>query len=435
MSDQEENALAATGGSTVHKDTSASGTAQAALDSLQSRLDSLGNDFQDRLDRTWDKCHNEHEFLSQERKDLECRITSDYRQQIREVTTDFQAQLGRAEGKWNDAANSLHRGQKDMCREIQEQNEDKTKHFADALSEMVDKYVDLDKRVRAKTLGVIQEHSSGQSSGISTLSKEDSAVKSWKKEWMNTRTVQATQLIKPLCYEGTGDVRAWVRLYERYADLLGWRDIDKCNSLPLFLRGDAQVWYQGLAQDQADSWQGVLTLLYGRYDAPESKWITARELSTKRLLLGQTVENFGNEVRRKQQELDLSEPVALAYFINGLPSHVRQTVSQAMPQDLQTAQRLARNAVKIHQIDDMHHVSVIKEERSEEWETLRKMILDLSQQVRQLTTSAPHVAGSGMIVPPVRRTTRGEVQCYGCGRTGHIRRNCQEPQQGPTARQ
>jgi hypothetical protein len=59
----------------------------------------------------------------------------------------------------------------------------------------------------------------------------------------------------------------------------------------------------------------LLQLLYKRHDAPESKWITASELSTKRLPAGQTVECFGDEIRRRQWDLGLSAPVALATFV------------------------------------------------------------------------------------------------------------------------
>ena len=230
--------------------------------------------------------------------------------------------------------------------------------------------------------------------------------------------MSAGQVLKPSCFEGDGDVRGWIRLYERYASLLGWGEAEKSQGLPLFLRNDAQVWYQGLDEAKTRTWKELLRQLYKRYDAPESKWITARELGQKRLQPGKTVESFGDEVRRRQRELELSDPVALSYFINGLPKNVQRIVSQAMPKDFEQAQQLARNAVKLNQMEDSG-LRLIKEDNSE-MDALKKDVSDLVRQMAELS----RLVESATMAPPMRRNQRGEMQCFGCGRTGHIRRNC-----------
>ncbi len=121
--------------------------------------------------------------------------------------------------------------------------------------------------------------------------------------------------------------------------------------------------------------------------------------------IGQPVDNFADKIRRKATDLDLPVHVTLSLFIDGLPSSLRKSVWTQMPESFDRAVIIARHAEQMIKMDGVSMVDVVDVPGA----VKQKQGVNRSQNNQQNNSG-------------VRRS----VQCYTCGRYGHVARMCNQ---------
>lgn len=233
--------------------------------------------------------------------------------------------------------------------------------------------------------------------------------------------------LKPDHFNGSGDATAWIETFEHFTQLLHWSDPERVMGFPLFLRGAALSWFQGISKTQKDTWEHLKDAFAIRYEGKGNKWIKARELQHRKLLPGESLDSYTDDIRRWSRDLDLPDHIILGAYIEGLPAQIRQIVWQGMPDTFEQAEKAAQNAVKMFQLEGRDNslaslalndsMATKVDQGFQKLEVLLCQILD---------DRRPSVARSGNSGATARsdRNTKGRPVCYGCGFSGHILRDC-----------
>lgn len=214
--------------------------------------------------------------------------------------------------------------------------------------------------------------------------------------------------LRPDKFDGSEDAIIWLKTLEHFAKLANWSEKDKVRSFPLFLRGNAQIWYQGLDHTNHMDWATLKTHFFKRFNDPAMKWVRNREFHASKLMPGESIESYGDTLRKKAAELELPQDVIMSAYIGGLPSEIQRIVWQAMPTTLADAEKTARNACKMLKIETPT-VAAVSSQRS--LDDIQSCLKDIVRRLEKLETQ-----------PEVQSTRR--IQCYECGGYGHIAREC-----------
>lgn len=197
-------------------------------------------------------------------------------------------------------------------------------------------------------------------------------------------TIKLSDVIKQ--YDGSGDFAEWVEKLEMVASLQGITEVEKF--LPLFLTGGAFNVYQGLTVDEKKKYDVIKAKLLAAFSSDSCH--AYEEFQMRRLNPGEAVDVYLADLKRLAALVDstklASEQWLKCAFVAGLPTGVKAQMRAAC--------------------------SVNKMSLAECVETARNLIR--SEEVCMLATSSSAADSKGSKL----------ITCYGCGREGHMKRNC-----------
>ena len=235
------------------------------------------------------------------------------------------------------------------------------------------------------------------------------------------------------------DAKAWFKRFEVCAAANGWNDGQKLCRVPTLLQGRAWAVYDSLTEEETDTYAHLKDALLQQLcpDTDEERSIARGELSRRQLKEDQ--DSIDELARDIEKLLDKASP--------GLPDDVKKTelrfhLINALPERVSFQLKLLpkgnyrQTIAKAKELWLMYS-RVDKREQTNQLSTepgqgrLDKLEEAVHQVSEQMAMFGRQLRGSSR--SPSNRRQR-DVECYRCGRRGHIARNCwhQENYQGNT---
>lgn len=229
-------------------------------------------------------------------------------------------------------------------------------------------------------------------------------------------------------------VESWISSMELYFQLIkADHGQDQLLYALSLLRGDAQLWYSQLKVYETEKlpqdWSDFKLLLRKEF-IPINAVVQARDKLAS-LVQNGPVSAYINEFRRlKLQIADLSQGDALDRFVRGLVKPIRVAVRSRFPATLSEAESLALAIEAAAQDAEGYAVPVQQQVQPNkanydpmELDSLREVLNALAEQVRGGGFRGNRRRNGGFRNSGNSPNGNG-VQCYGCGGTGHIKREC-----------
>ena len=226
---------------------------------------------------------------------------------------------------------------------------------------------------------------------------------------MATSTGGGIVLPEPLKDDNT---KSWFKRYEACCTANGWNQATRLARLPTLLRGRA---WAVLTEEQTDT---------------DEDRVCAREQLAQRKLRGdrESVDVLARELERLLDKASPGLPVEIRdrelkyHLMNVLPERVSlqlkllptQTYTQMISKATELLliyQRVDKEQENIQQINP-------KEERSDRLETA---VQQVSEQLTALSTQGRPL---NLFRKPPKARKFKDMECYNCGRRGHLARNC-----------
>lgn len=229
------------------------------------------------------------------------------------------------------------------------------------------------------------------------------------------------------CYDGTGDVVAWLKKAKLVAKLMEIKDV--ASFIPLYLEGDAMALYLEMSEEDQTKVGRIEDRLKEAF--AQGRFEAYGKLTGLRWK-GEQVDVFANEIRRlaglagwKGEGLELTVKLA---FITGFPDRVSVELKQVQDIDTVSVSDLitkARVLVSGHSEGGQEVVAVAangpstvtrRQEPPSEASGGMKVVRDYK--IRCFRCGGPHMAREC-------RVPRPRLICYRCGK-GHVASRCEQ---------
>ena len=246
---------------------------------------------------------------------------------------------------------------------------------------------------------------------------------------MCARTEQITEkatkhLIPAPKFDGHGDVNLFISRYNETALINGWEGEEKLLRFKMSISGPAAVGVEG------KTFEEICTQLVKRYTLTEAG--AHQLLRTLKWKAGDSIYEFSDythkiiqaafpELTREQQEQRVIKEI-----ISALPTNyqvLQWQLTHNNPKKLQEVIAMIQDfgalnphTIKVNQIDpEVSELKTAMQAMTKTQEELAKAVAAISTTVAALSTTVHQ--------GPARRP-KSELTCYGCGKQGHIRREC-----------
>ena len=243
----------------------------------------------------------------------------------------------------------------------------------------------------------------------------------------------AVHLCKPNNFSGEekGNISTWLFKFERFCEALEFSDKEKVQYLSLLLDGSALQWY--MLEDRPKVYEAVKAQILARF-GPHSadKWQKLKTFRERKKRVDESVDDFGDTIRRMGNELGQTDTSILQQFVEGFETRISNYLKLENVETLEQARQLAMRKTAVENFQD--------EKVVEKLENLQHKIVSLSKTItEQNETTAPSEINSKTnhidmsqtsFKTPVRvfqlnNTTHKEITCLSCGGP-HLRRFCKD---------
>ena len=291
-----------------------------------------------------------------------------------------------------------------------------------------------------------------------------------------------THVPKLTCFTGSphSEITAtvWMSRFERYSDILNWNNDKKIKNFPLFLDGAAAGWYETLSEAERENFAQLKEQFVSRYETYTGlPWASVDQLVNRMQGECEPVETYIEDMRRKASHVNVSDEQLINFVIRGLRPNIRQFVTTKGCASLKELLQHARMAQSLYMTNStvVHSVthpcarenniqSIVSDMMATQRESINAQLKEQRDILSRLCTQINEVH---LAPPPQQRQERSarrvdfssrershsgsrtnvnryrrscfrckgtdhdsnncrarEYVCYGCGKTGHIRRAC-----------
>jgi len=213
------------------------------------------------------------------------------------------------------------------------------------------------------------------------------------------------------------DARSWFKRYEVCVAANGWNDQKKLLRLPTLLKGRAWAIYDSLGDDQTDTYQNLKAAILARLcpDTEEDRMVSREKLSRRQLRDNESVDELGRDIEKLFDRAYSGLPAAVRdselrfHFMNSLPDKISLQLKLQPKVNYAETMAKARELRLIYERSEASEtVNQLKSTEDSRITKMEETLQAMSQQLAVLTTQQRN---------PVR-------QCFRCGKTGHLARNC-----------
>ena len=251
------------------------------------------------------------------------------------------------------------------------------------------------------------------------------------------------------------DVNEFLANFDRASAFYHLTSERKAEALPLFLTGDASIWFNTTPELKGRPFDALSDALKKQFHSDSDVWLLRQQLNETKQLATESVSAFAAKIRRLCQGINLPRSESVNYFIQGLRPHIKNYVLLQRPGTFEDAEIHAKLKESLppqetnDRTDEILHAlaklqkttddkltpplaafgnyqatnnqgEVSNNNKFSDKSELERMI---TQSIRQELRRSIDSRFSGQIQRE-RRTFGGRPICDFCGRAGHIMATC-----------
>ena len=255
--------------------------------------------------------------------------------------------------------------------------------------------------------------------------------------------------------DGNEDVNEFLANFSRTARFYKFSEERKAEILPLYLTGNASIWYNTTPGLVGKNFDTLTEALKKHFHSDSDVWLLRQKLNERKQLPTESVSEFAAGIRRLGQRINLPRSECINYFIQGLKpelksfvilqrptsfeeaemhAKLKESVPEPKPVDRtdeilkalahmqQTAAARENSSVAAFERYENTHSKPVPEERPVTRDDIAKIVQQQIRQEMRRTSqfSAQNTRG--------RRTFDGRPICDFCNKPGHIVATCRQRQ-------
>ena len=161
-------------------------------------------------------------------------------------------------------------------------------------------------------------------------------------ELVETIVNRPTSEIQPTKFSGNAeeDIHAWIRSFDRIATVNLWKADKKIQALPLYLTGQALVFFESLNDNLKQNYQQVSAELIKYFNSANVSWNRRTQLFS--LTQTGSLEEYIKKLDKLAQQVGIEDEIKLSLFIKGTTPSLQKALKLKQPSDYQAAIAFAR---------------------------------------------------------------------------------------------
>lgn len=204
----------------------------------------------------------------------------------------------------------------------------------------------LSKQILLQKLKEVSSEKEFLEEQIQQLADENLHLRNWQTDHQNFQQLENQMATAPLLdnvlvpkiFRGNGDEDAveWIEFFSQYVAFRKLEYDDVKNLIPLFLKGSALEWWNGLTGDQKPTTTAALVTAFKAQFMPSgaSKWRTRSELWQRHQRPDEKVTVYIEDMRAIARKLGLEDEIAIWAIVNGLKDEIRPSVIERNPRNM-----------------------------------------------------------------------------------------------------
>ena len=173
-----------------------------------------------------------------------------------------------------------------------------------------------------------------QANSTPEISDSDESDDSSQTESSDSDTVMASSILMPPKFHGLSeeDAAVWFRDLQNYCAYKHLDEAGRLGLIPLLLKDGARHWFEGLADNQKDTFANLSAAFTNQFRRDETaRWRDSAAVWSSTQSRSQSVEDFINQIQTKAMRANMTEEQTRFSIIHGLRPDIRQAVLQHEP--------------------------------------------------------------------------------------------------------
>ena len=245
--------------------------------------------------------------------------------------------------------------------------------------------------------------------------------------------------------DGSSSWPEYLVYFEQMSEFQGWGPREAAMALGLSLRGAARTVLVSLTPEQRRDLRQLTRALQQSFCPPEQVHLYQAELKGRKRKRDESMAELGRDLARlvqlayPQADPTTRETLAINAFLDALPGPAIETrlhVIKGRPRTLQEAVAYATEIDAVLQATGVRTGQggrVRKVEEDSPPQRYSKDLRDLAEAVKKLEQRFKEKTAASRGPRQEAKKSKAEIKCYGCGRLGHMRRDCQTANRGEEA--
>ncbi|GFV15907.1 uncharacterized protein TNCV_988901 [Trichonephila clavipes] len=227
----------------------------------------------------------------------------------------------------------------------------------------------------------------------------------------------STVSVKLSTYDGKTNWEVYKTQFSIISEANGWTERVKACQLAASLRGEAAELLQTLPDTERLNLNSLYNALDLRFSQKYPKDYACLQMKTRLQKTGESLQEYASEVERlanlafSDHPATVREAISLQYFVDGLKDgEIQKAVRMADVQDLKSALKL-ETATQASRRD---HQSIRGARVTADGPCESRFLEEMEKLKEEMKT----------IKAGISNQEKRNFKCWGCGGTGHLRRNC-----------